>query len=155
MIYTSHPLLSCDLIPVRAAVLARGEERQQDVFIMKLQPANVQQRSGLLDNSCPELHMPASMCRGGESEWPPSSLQPTDKNDDLFKWPITMETLYKSIPAIHTEEGKGRGRETDRLERTEKKGLEINSQKLSATEKGDGREGKRGGFGKEERHMKH
>lgn len=40
--------------------------------------------------------------------------------------------------------------ETDRLERTEKKGLEINSQKLSATEKGDGREGKRGGLGKEE-----
>lgn len=61
-----------------------------------------------------------------------------------------METLYKSIPAIHTEEGKGRGRETDRLERTEKKGLEINSQKLSATEKDDGREGKRGGLGKEE-----
>lgn len=131
-------------------MLARGEERQQDVFIMKLQPANVQQRSGLLDNSCPELHMPASVCRGGGSAWPPSSLQPTDKNDDLFKWPITMETLYKSIPAIHTEEGKGRGRETDRLERTEKKGLEINSQKLSATEKDDGREGKRGGLGKEE-----
>lgn len=67
MIYTSHPLLSCDLIPVSTAVLARGEERQQDVSIMKLQPANVQQRSGLLDNSCPELHMPASVCRGGVS----------------------------------------------------------------------------------------
>lgn len=77
----------------------------------------------------------------------------TDVNDDLFKWPIAMETLYKSIPAIHTEEGKGRGteRERERLERKQKKGLEINSQKLSAKEKDDGREKKkRGGFGKEE-----
>lgn len=62
-----------------------------------------------------------------------------DANDNLFKLPITMETLYKSIPAIHTEEGKGRGKESDRLERKEKKGLEINSQKLSAKEKDDGR----------------
>lgn len=39
--------------------------------------------------------------------------------------------------------------ERDRLERKQKKGLEINSQKLSAKEKDDGREKKRGGFGKE------
>lgn len=61
-----------------------------------------------------------------------------------------METLYKSIPAIHTEEGKGRGKERDRLDRAEKKGLEINSQKLSAVEKGDG-----GGWKRRDWHMRH
>lgn len=49
----------------------------------------------------------------GGLAWPPPGLQPTDVNDDLFKWPIAMETLYKSIPAIHTEEGK-RQRERER-----------------------------------------
>lgn len=63
----------------------------------------------------------------------------------------------KASQLFTQEEGKGRGkkkrereRQRDRLERKQKKGLEINSQKLSAKEKDDGREKKRGGFGKEE-----
>lgn len=36
--------------------------------------------------------------------WPLSSLQQTDVNNDLFKCLVTMETIYKSIPAIHTDE---------------------------------------------------
>lgn len=31
-------------------------------------------------------------------------IQRADVNDDLLKWPVTMETFYKSIRAIHTEE---------------------------------------------------
>lgn len=48
MIYMLRLLLSCNLIPVIATLLGEGgEERQEDVFKIKLQPANVQQLSSL------------------------------------------------------------------------------------------------------------
>lgn len=59
----------------------------------------------------------------------------------------------KASQLFTQKRGKAEGkseRERDRLERKQKKGLEINSQKPSAKEKDDGREKKRGGFGKEE-----
>lgn len=60
------------------------------------------------------------LCDGEDQiTWRLSSLQQTD---NFLKRPVSMETIYQSIPAIHTEE---RGEKREREKRVEEMEEEV------------------------------
>lgn len=82
----------------------KGDEQKRDVFVIKLQLDDALQLAGRRVTVVVIEWRRSACVSGGDNMASLSSLQRTDVNDNLFNWPVTMETFYKSIPAIHTEE---------------------------------------------------